>query len=254
MGVSASELKAQAALLDRQTGGLDARSDEGVIVSSGKANFPIVAVGASAGGLDAVTRLIDALPDAPGMAFILIQHLDPTHKSLMAELLAKHTPMPVIEACDGAAIEIDHVYTIPSGAYLSVSGDVLRLSPPEVPRAVRKPFDFLLKSLARGTEHPIAAIILSGFDGDGSDGLPSIRERGGLVIAQDPAEAQQNSMPISAIDTGLVDQTLRIGQMPHALAIFAKSNAASAVTGPPGLAAIIEELRRKTPHDFRLYK
>ncbi|GGA55089.1 CheR family methyltransferase [Sphingomonas psychrolutea] len=254
MVVSASELKAQAALLDRQTGGANARADEGVLVPSGRANFPIVAVGASAGGLDAATRLIDALPDAPGMAFILIQHLDPTHKSLMAELLAKHTPMPVVEARDGAAIEIDHVYTIPSGAYLSVSGDVLRLSPPETPRGVRKPFDFLLKSLARGTEHPIAAIILSGFDGDGSDGLPSIRERGGLVLAQDPAEAEQNSMPISAIDTGLVDQTLRIGQMPHALALFAKSNAASATTSPPGLAAIIEELRRKTPHDFRLYK
>ncbi len=254
MVVSASELTAKAALLDQQTGGADTRSDDGIIVSAAKANFPIVAVGASAGGLEAVTRLIDVLPEAPGMAFILIQHLDPTHKSLMAELLAKHTPMPVLEARDGTAIEIDHVYTIPSGSYLSVSGDVLRLSPPEAPRGARKPFDFLLKSMARGTEHPIVAIILSGFDGDGSDGLPSIRERGGLVIAQDPAEAEQKSMPTSAIDTGLVDQTLRIAQMPKALATFAKSNSTSAAAAPPGLAAIIDELRRETPHDFRLYK
>lgn len=254
MVVPTSELSVKTALLDQQTSGADARSEDGVIVSAAKANFPIVAVGASAGGLDAVTKLIDALPKAPGMAFILIQHLDPTHKSLMAQLLAEHTPMPVIEASDGLAIELDHVYTIPSGSYLSVSGEVLRLSAPEAPRGARKPFDFLLKSMAQGTEHPIAAIILSGFDGDGSDGLPSIRERGGLVIAQDPAEAQQGSMPTSAIDTGLVDATLRIGQMPEALASFAKSCAASVATTPPGLAAIIDELRRKTPHDFRLYK
>ena len=187
-------------------------------MSSAKANFPIVAVGASAGGLDAITKLIDALPQSPGMALILIQHLDPTHKSLMAQLLAKHTPMPVIEATDGTAIEVDHVYTIPSGTYLSVSGDVLKVSAPEAPRGSRKPFDFLLKSLARGTEHPIVAVVLSGFDGDGSDGLLSIRDRGALVIAQDPAEAEHNSMPTSAIDTGLVDATLRIAQMPEALA------------------------------------
>jgi two-component system CheB/CheR fusion protein len=223
-------------------------------MSAAKANFPIVAVGASAGGLDAITKLIDALPKSPGMAFILIQHLDPTHKSLMAELLAKHTPMPVIEATDGTAIEVDHVYTIPSGTYLSVSGDDLKVSDPGAPRGSRKPFDFLLKSLARGTEHPIVAIVLSGFDGDGSDGLLSIRDRGALVIAQDPAEAEHNSMPTSAIDTGLVDATLRIAQMPAALANFVKANADTANPSPPGLNDIIEQLRKETPHDFRLYK
>jgi two-component system CheB/CheR fusion protein len=118
MVASTSEPNASARLLDQHTGVMDTRPAEAAIVSAAKANFPIVAVGASAGGLDAVTKLIDALPQSPGMAFILIQHLDPTHKSLMAELLAKHTLMPVVEAIDGAAIEIDHVYTIPSGAWL----------------------------------------------------------------------------------------------------------------------------------------
>jgi two-component system CheB/CheR fusion protein len=254
MVASTSEPNASARLLDQQAGGFDARLAERAVLFSAKANFPIVAVGASAGGLDAVTKLIDALPESPGMAFILIQHLDPTHKSLMAQLLAKHTSMPVLEATDGAAIQADHVYTIPSGKYLSVSGDVLRLSAPEAPRGSRKPFDFILKSMARGTEHPIAAIILSGFDGDGSDGLQSIRDRGGLVIAQDPTEAEHSSMPTSAIATGLVDETLRIDQMPEALATYAKADGELTTTSPPGLADIIEELRKETPHDFRLYK
>ena len=254
MVASTSEPNASARFLDQHTGGMDTRLEEGAVVSAAKANFPIVAVGASAGGLEAVTKLIDSLPKSPGMAFILIQHLDPTHKSLMAELLAKHTPMPVVEATDGAAIEVDHVYTIPSGTYLSVSGEVLRVSAPEAPRGSRKPFDFLLKSMACGTEHPIAAVILSGFDGDGSDGLQSIRDRTGLVIAQDPAEAEHNSMPTSAIDTGLVDATLRIDQMPDALAAFAKDNVATDTASLPGFSDIIDELRRETPHDFRLYK
>ncbi|AYJ84751.1 response regulator (plasmid) [Sphingomonas paeninsulae] len=225
-------------------------------MSTGKTNFPIVAIGASAGGLDATTRLIDALPKSPGMAFILIQHLDPTHKSLMADLLAKHTVMPVVEATDGAAIEIDHIYTIASGTYLSVSGDVLKVSAPEAPRGFRKPFDFLLKSMAQGTEHPIVAIVLSGLDGDGSGGVLSVRDRGGLVIAQDPAEAEYESMPSSAIETGLVDATLRVDQMPEALATFAKTNGANGAPSPPipGLADIIDILRKDTPHDFRLYK
>ena len=254
MVASTSESKARARLLDRQTGGTDACSVDPIVVSATQSTFPIVAVGASAGGLEAITKLIVALPKSPGMAFILVQHLDPTHKSLMAELLDKHTTMPVVEASDGAMIEADHVYTIPSGTYLSVSGNVLRVSAPEAPRGSRKPFDFLLKSMARGTEHPIAAIILTGFDGDGSDGLPSIRQRGGLIIAQDPAEAEHNSMPTSAIDTGLVDATLRIAQMPEALATFATANAETASASPPGLSDIIELLRSETPHDFRLYK
>ena len=239
--------------LDKQTAGIEAPSEDGPVLASTKSKFPIVAVGASAGGLDAVSKLMDALPASPGMAFILIQHLDPTHKSLMAELLAKHTAMAVIEATDGAAIEVDHVYTIPSGKYLSVSGDVLRLSAPLAPRGSRKPFDFLLKSMARGTEHPIVAIVLSGFDGDGSEGLQSVSDRDGLVIAQEPSEAEHDSMPNSAIDTGLVDKTLRITQMPEALAAFAAANTETAIISP-GLTEIIELLRAETPHDFRLYK
>jgi two-component system CheB/CheR fusion protein len=226
-----------------------------MVLSSANANFPIVAIGASAGGLDATTKLIDALPDAPGMAFILVQHLDPTHKSLMADLLAKHTVMPVVEAADGAMIEHNHIYTIAAGTYLSVSGNVLRVSAPEAPRGSRLPFDFLLNSLARGTEHPVAAIVLSGMDGDGSGGLISVRDRGGLIIAQDPAEAEYGSMPSSAIETGLVDATLRIDQMPEALAAFGKAAAEdTSIPATPGLTDIIELLRNETPHDFRLYK
>src|SRR6478609_7782978 len=129
----------------------------GVIVT-----FPVVALGASAGGLEACTRFMTALPTATGMAFILVQHLDPSHESMMADLLAKHTSMPVREVENGTAIEPDHVYVIPPGTYLSVADDTLHLSEPLARHGARLPFDYLLQSLAEAVGSRTICVVLSG--------------------------------------------------------------------------------------------
>ena len=123
------------------------------------------------------------------MAFILVQHLDPTHESMMADLLAGHTSMTVRQATDGMAIERDHLYVIPPGAYLSVADGALRLSQPLARHGARLPFDFLLRSLAEECGDRAVCVILSGTGADGSLGLKAVKEKDGLVIAQDPDEA-----------------------------------------------------------------
>ena len=113
-------------------------------------DFPVVAIGASAGGLDACRKLLDALPAVNGMAFIIVQHLDPSHDSMMVDLLAGHTSMPVLLAAEGMPIERERVYVIPPGVYLSVDDKgALRISKPQARHGARLPFDFLLNSLAR---------------------------------------------------------------------------------------------------------
>ena len=116
--------------------------------SRGPEAFPVVGIGASAGGLDACRKLVAGLPAASGMAFILVQHLDPTHESMMVDLLASHTAMAVRQATDGMPIERDHLYVIPPGTYLSVADGSLRLSQPQARHGARLPFDYLLHSLA----------------------------------------------------------------------------------------------------------
>jgi len=142
-------------------------------------NFLIVGIGASAGGLDACRKFIEALPATTGMAFILVQHLDPTHESMMVDLLAGHTRMAVRQAADGALLEPDHLYVIPPGAYLSVGGSALQLSEPLARHGARLPFDFLLRSLADEYEERAVGVILSGTGADGSLGLKAVKEKGG---------------------------------------------------------------------------
>ena len=185
---------------------------------SGRAGFPIVAIGASAGGLDACRKLLDALPAVNGMAFIIVQHLDPSHDSMMVDLLAGHTSMPVLLATDGMKIEREHVYVIPPGVYLSVNEKGgLRLSKPLARHGARLPFDFLLNSLAREYGARAVCVVLSGTGADGSLGLRAVRETGGLVIAQDISEADYDGMPRSAIATGAVDLVLRTAKIAEAL-------------------------------------
>lgn len=224
--------------------------------------FPIVAIGASAGGLDACKSFLDALPADCGMAFILVQHLDPTHESMMVDLLAGHTSMTVLQATDGMPIKRDHLSIIPPGTYLSVEHGALHLSEPHARHGARLPFDFLLNSLAADYGTRAICIILSGTGADGSVGLKAIREKGGLVIAQDPDEASYDGMPRNAILTGSVDKVLPVGKMPDALG---KYRPQLAVKRPPsGLASqddardrlpeIINLLLTKTAHNFTLYK
>src|SRR3984885_7974768 len=181
------------------------------------ADFLVVGLGSSAGGLDACRKLVAALPAGNGMAFILIQHLDPTHESMMVDLLTGHTSLTVLQATDGMPIERGHLYVIPPGTYLSVSNDVLRVSQPQARHGARLPFDFLLHSLAEEFSSRAACVVLSGTGSDGSLGLMAIKEKNGLVIAQDPGEAAYDGMPRSAISTGAVDPVLSVTKIPDAL-------------------------------------
>jgi two-component system CheB/CheR fusion protein len=225
-------------------------------------DFLIVGIGASAGGLEACTKLVDALPAGNGMAFILVQHLDPTHESLMANLLAKHTAMTVWQATDGMLLERDHLYIIPPATYLSVGNGALHLSEPEARHGARRPFDFLLHTLAAEYGDRAVCVILSGTGADGSLGLKAVKEKGGLVIAQKPEEADYDGMPRSAIATRAVDLVLPLAKIPEALVKYDRRSALTRAKNglrPPEAAqewlpGIIELLRAKTPHDFTLYK
>lgn len=225
-------------------------------------DFLIVGIGASAGGLDACRKLVEALPARNGMAFILIQHLDPTHESMMVDLLASHTAMTVRQAADGVRLERNHLYVIPPGTYLSVSSDALHLSEPLAPHGARLPFDFLLRSIAEEYGERAAGVILSGTGADGSLGLKAVKEKGGLVIAQDPDEAAHDGMPRNAILTGAVDLVLPVAKIPDALVKYDRRTTLTRTQNssrPPDttegwLSEVIDLLRTKTAHDFRLYK
>ncbi len=203
-----------------------------------------------------------ALPAGNGMAFILVQHLDPTHESMMVDLLAGHTSMAVRQAADGMLIEREHLYVIPPGTYLSVGHGALHLSEPQARHGARLPFDFLLHSLAEECGAHAICVILSGTGADGSLGLRAIKEKGGLVVAQDPDESGYDGMPRSAIATGAVDLVLPVAQIPDALVKYGRRmDLTQAPNGPvpedraqDWLPEIIELLRTKTAHDFTLYK
>jgi two-component system CheB/CheR fusion protein len=185
--------------------------------ASSSTEFRIVALGASAGGLDAFRKLFDALPPNIGMAFVLIQHLDPSHASMMVDLLSGHTTKKVQQAEDGMPLEPAHVYVIPPGVYLSISGGALRLSEPSERHGARLPFDFFLRSLAAEYGASAICVILSGTGADGSLGLRAIKERGGLVVVQSPQEATYDGMPRSAIATGLADFVVPVAKIPEIL-------------------------------------
>ena len=228
----------------------------------GSGNFSVVGIGASAGGLDACRKLVDALPANIGIAFILIQHLDPTHESMMVDLLAGHTSMTVHQAADGMKLACDQLYVIPPGTYLAVGDGVLRLSQPQARHGARLPFDFLLHSLAEAYGPRAICVILSGSGADGSLGLKAVHEKGGLVIAQDPNEAAYDGMPSNAIMTGVVDLVLPVAKIPEALIKYDRQMGFAGVPDkalPPDrardwLPEFIDLLRTKTAHDFTLYK
>ncbi|MGD0102678.1 MAG: chemotaxis protein CheB [Rhodopila sp.] len=216
------------------------------------AAFPVVGIGASAGGLDACRKLLGGLPANNGMAFILVQHLDPTHESMMVDLLAGHTSMTVQQATDGMHIEHDHLYIIPPGTYLAVADGALHLSQPAARHGARLPFDFLLNALAVDRGPLAVCVILSGTGADGSVGLKAVKDHGGLVIAQDPDEADYGGMPRNAIMTGAVDLVLPVADIPSALSRVTVDGEQDEARH--WLPEIIELLRSLTAHDFSLYK
>ena len=184
--------------------------------------FPIVGIGASAGGLDTLKQFFAALPAASGMAFVVLQHLDPTHESLMAELLSRHTGMSVQQAQDGMAVEPNCVYMIPPNRYIYIRSGRLHLTEPTEQRGRRMPIDTFFRSLADDQKERAICIILTGTGSDGTAGLRAIKEQGGMAMVQEPKTAAYDGMPRSAIATGIVDFVLSVDKMPEVLSNYAQ--------------------------------
>lgn len=221
---------------------------------------PIVAIGASAGGLETFKNFFDAMPPDSGLTFVLIQHLDPDHASMTAQLLARHSLMTVVELEDQTRLQANHVYVNPPNKELSLNGGVISLLDQPERHGVRLPIDFFLRSLAEDQRENAIAIIMSGSGTDGTLGIKAIKDWGGVVIAQSPDEAQFSSMPSSVIGTGLVDFILRVKDMPQALIQYVHN--ASELSLPldehvgesDRFEQLLEAVRLHTKYDFRDYK
>jgi two-component system, chemotaxis family, CheB/CheR fusion protein len=168
----------------------------------------VVGIGASAGGLEAFSRLLAALPADTGMAFVLVQHLDPNHESVLRELLSRTTSLPVLEIKDGTIVKANNVYVIPPNTNLAIGAGVLRLSSRTAGRGQHRPIDDFLNSLAGDRGHRAIGVILSGTASDGTLGLEAVKSEGGITFAQDEASAKFDSMPHSAVAAGVVDFVL----------------------------------------------
>ncbi len=226
--------------------------------------FPIIGVGASAGGLAAIEAFFSGMPadGDPGMAFVLVQHLDPDHKSLLAELIQRRTRMPVTEAVDGMVVQANCVYIIPPNRDMAFLNGTLQLLEPVAPRGHRLPVDFLFASLAADQQEHAVGVVLSGTGSDGTQGVREIKGQGGMVMVQSPASAEFDGMPQSALATGLVDFVLPPAEMATQLMAYVAHafgrppHPASALLPVSGnvLKKIFVLLRAQTGHDFSQYK
>jgi two-component system CheB/CheR fusion protein len=180
--------------------------------------IPIVGIGASAGGIDALKHFFPAVNPTSGMAFVVVQHLDPDRRSILSDLLARETEMPVTTIEDETLVEADHVYVIPPNASLTIARGRLHLARPVERRGIRTPVDVFLVSLAEDRGENCACVILSGTGSDGTIGLRAIKGAGGLTLAQEGAE--YDGMMRSALATGLVDFVLPAREMPAKLADY----------------------------------
>jgi two-component system CheB/CheR fusion protein len=225
-----------------------------------QAVLTVVGMVASAGGLGAFKEFFQAMPADSGMAFVLIPHLDPKHESLMAPLLSKQTRMPVTEAEEGQHLEANHVYVIPPNHCLTLHESVIQLSAPPSRGAGETAIDPFLRSLAEDQQEQAVCIILSGTGTHGSLGLKAVKAAGGMAMVQDPATAEYDRMPQSAIDTGLADYVLPPGKMPEDLIKFVRHFVAGIVKQPEpaavqdDLAQVMALLRARTQFDFRSYR
>jgi two-component system CheB/CheR fusion protein len=231
----------------------------------------IVGIGASAGGLEAFEQFFARVPVKSGLAYIVVQHLDPTQKAMLAELLQRVTSLSVREASEQMRVEADHVYVIPPNAELSLVHGLLHVMPPTGPRGMRLPVNVLFSSLARDQGASAIGVVLSGMGSDGTLGLLALKAVGGLTVVQEPSSAQFDSMPRSAIAAGCADIVALPADMPgRILACVAwdsQSKSPIADAGPDptptdepvdppadNIESIFSLLRRRTRHDFSLYK
>lgn len=223
-----------------------------------KSTFPIVGIGASAGGLEALEQFLGNVPPASGIAFVVIQHLDPMHQGIMPELLQRRCEMPVLQAVDRIEAKPDHVYVIPPNKDMSILRGALHLFAPTAVRGLRLPIDFFFRALAEDREQQSVGVILSGMGSDGTLGLRAIKDKAGLTLVQAPGSAKFDGMPRSAIDAGLADIIAPADQLPGKLIASLRHRQGTPkepdAQSQSALDKIIILLRSHTGHDFSLYK
>jgi two-component system CheB/CheR fusion protein len=222
---------------------------------------PVVGIGASAGGLEALKAFFGAMPPKTGLVFVVVVHLDPTHESLMPELLSHVTGLAVEQARDRQPLEVDHVYVIPPNRTLTIDQGLLRVREVADRRSLRGAIDHFFRSLAEAEGDRAVAIVLSGTGTEGTLGARAVKAEAGLVMAQAPDTAAQPGMPTSVIATGLVDVVLAPDKLPQALLAYIRNTGTrhahpAAPEAPPleGLPAVLAVLRARTKYDFRGYK
>jgi len=222
----------------------------------------VVGLGASAGGLEPLEQFLAHVPANSGLAYIVVQHMDPMHKAMLGELLQRSTAMPVREATQAQRVEPNRVYVIPPNAELTVVGGMLHLAESMQPRGMRLPIDVLFASLARDQGERAVGVVLSGMGSDGLMGLQAIKTQGGLTLAQQPESAQFDSMPKSAIAAGCVDIVAPPDELPGRILSVVGPASSAAVAPPPDdagrdhstLSAILELLHQRSKRDLSLYK
>ncbi len=227
-------------------------------------DFPVVGIGASAGGLAAFEAFFSGLPadTDPGMAFVLVQHLAPDHKSMLTDLIRRYTRMQVFEVEDGMVVKPNCTYIIPPNRDMALLNGTLQLFEPSAPRGRRLPIDFFFRSLAQDRHERAISIVLSGTGSDGTLGVRAIKGEGGMVMVQNPDSTEYDGMPRSALATGLVDYELPPVEMPaqlmayvaHAFAKTPKSGSVPTLTGENALQKIFILMRTQIGHDFSQYK
>lgn len=226
--------------------------------------IPVVGIGASAGGLEVFKRLLGLLPSDTGFAIVFVQHLDPNHHSMLAEILARATAMPVSEAADGMAVEANHVYVIPANVDLTMAHGVLNLTPRTQAPGSHMPIDRFLRSLAAECGSRAIGVILSGTGSDGSAGVDAIKAAGGVTFAQDAATAKFATMPQAAVATGCVDFVLppegiaadlvRIGRHPYIVDAHRAQQEPAPADEEERFGAILGILHGATGIDFSRYR
>jgi two-component system CheB/CheR fusion protein len=231
-------------------------------ISNKRASFPIVGIGASAGGLETLEAFFSNMPPEANMAFVIIQHLSPNFKSIMASLLAKHTRMTVSEIEDDTTLAPNCVYLNPPNKNVAVFNRTLHLMEPVRSGTINMPIDFFFRSLSEDQKEQAIGIIVSGTASDGTQGIKAIKGEGGMVMAQDPDTAKYDGMPRSAIGTGLVDFILPVEKMPKTLISYVKHPFlespgkinVSETSIQHQLQKVFALIRSATGHDFSQYK
>jgi len=226
-----------------------------------KMDFPIVGIGASAGGLEALSAFLREVPENSGMAFVIVQHMEQKRKDILVELLQSTTPMKVFQVEENTSVELDSVYIIPPNKEMSIRNRVLHLSNFSVPHSLHLPIDFLFRSLADDLQERSIGVILSGMGADGTDGLKAIKKRGGSVFIQEPSSAKFDGMPRNAIEVGLADVVSPVETLPSKIISYLEHkpliDRADQDQGDNTLSSfnnIMIQLRSHTGHDFSSYK